>query len=170
MVTLYVLRHAKAAMAKPGMRDFDRPLDIRGENDCRHIAKMLRERGFRPDAVLCSPAARTRMTLAGVLAAWDEAPSVAYDQNLYSGSPDAYWEALRLQEQAGPAMIVGHNPMCEILAHEAAPAGNEAALAVMRTKYPTGALAVVEFPEARSWSEIRPGAGRLVDFVAPKEL
>lgn len=170
MVTLYVLRHAKAAMAKPGMRDFDRPLDMRGETDCGHIAAMLREKGFTPATIVCSPSARTRMTLAGVLPAWDDAPAVAYDQNLYSGSPESYWDALRQQDGAAAAMIIGHNPMCEILAHEAAPSGNEPALAVMRSKYPTGALAVVEFPAAQSWAEIRPGAGRLIDFIVPKDL
>ncbi|RUX92559.1 histidine phosphatase family protein, partial [Mesorhizobium sp. M7A.F.Ca.CA.004.04.1.1] len=33
MSRLYLLRHAKAGWALPGMRDFDRPLDASGRSD-----------------------------------------------------------------------------------------------------------------------------------------
>ena len=38
----------------------------------------------------------------------------------------------------------------------------------MRRKYPTGALATLEF--AGSWSDLAPASAELTDFVTPKRL
>jgi phosphohistidine phosphatase len=39
----------------------------------------------------------------------------------------------------------------------------------MERKYPTGALAVIQF-EITSWSAIAPGTGKLADFKSPKDI
>jgi hypothetical protein len=41
--------------------------------------------------------------------------------------------------------------------------------ATLMCTYPTAALTVIDF-EIRSWSEITPSEGILVDFVAPSDL
>lgn len=169
MVRLYILRHAKAAVAQPGQKDFDRGLDERGQTDAPRIADAMREKGYLPQHILCSPAVRTRMTLHGVMGAYDDPPTIDYHESFYSGAPEDYWAALQGLEGGGDVMIVGHNPMCEIMAHEAAPKGDEHALALMRSKFPTGALAVIEF-EATQWADARPGLGRLIEFLVPRGL
>ena len=40
---------------------------------------------------------------------------------------------------------------------------------VLDEKFPTAALAVLDF-DADRWREIKPGEGKLVDFVRPKHL
>lgn len=169
MVRLYILRHAKSSWAQPGVRDYDRALDERGQSDLPRIADMLGAKGYLPGAILCSPSVRTRMTLHGIMSAYGEPPKIDYDENLYTGPPEAYWEALQARQEAGDVMIVGHNPMCEIVAGEAAPKGEPAAISRMKSKFPTGALAVIDF-DADEWSDVRPGRGRLVDFIVPREL
>ena len=169
MVRLFVLRHAETSWALPGMKDFDRGLDERGSGDLPRIAENLRRRDYLPASVICSPAVRTRMTLHGVMAAYQRPPRIDYVESLYSGSPEDYWQAIQSVEGPGDVMIVGHNPMCEIVAGEAAPRGEAAALDRLRRKFPTGALAVIDFPAER-WADVRPGKGRLLDFVIPADL
>src|SRR5438445_2481303 len=50
---LYLLRHAKAGWALPGMRDFDRPLDASGRADAEIMGTAMRSRGYIPDLTLC---------------------------------------------------------------------------------------------------------------------
>ncbi|TIX99998.1 MAG: histidine phosphatase family protein, partial [Mesorhizobium sp.] len=42
MSKLYLLRHAKAGWALPGMRDFDRPLDASGIADAETMGAAMR--------------------------------------------------------------------------------------------------------------------------------
>jgi len=57
-------------------------------------------------------------------------------------------------------MIVGHNPGMEGLIR---------ALTGELTSMPTAALAVIDL-NIDEWSAIRPGSGKLVEVVRPKEL
>ncbi len=72
-----------------------------------------------------------------------------------------------------PVLIIGHNPGIEQLAAALAARPKTAAARalanVMAQKFPTAALAVFDF-RGESWSAVKPGAGRLTDFVRPKEL
>lgn len=151
------------------MRDFDRGLNERGSGDLASIAREMRRRDLLAPHVLCSPAVRTRMTLHGVMSAYKSPPTVDYEEALYSGNVEDYWSLLRAQTGDEPRLIIGHNPMCAMLAEEAAHAGEPAMLEAMRGKFPTGCLAAIEF-EAAQWSAIGPGEGRLVEFIVPREL
>ena len=42
-------------------------------------------------------------------------------------------------------------------------------LAALREKYPTGALAVLGFPDG-PWSDLKVGSAKLLDFVRPRDL
>ena len=64
---------------------------------------------------------------------------------------------------------MGHNPTFESFASLLAGSGEERALSDLRLKYPTGALAILDFP-AHRWREIQAGTGYLRDFVKPKAL
>jgi phosphohistidine phosphatase len=70
-------------------------------------------------------------------------------------------------------LLVGHNPGIERLAvalalnpSGAAERGRAESLA---EKFPTAALAVFDF-DGKHWTAVKPGLGRLVDFVRPKDL
>ncbi len=66
-------------------------------------------------------------------------------------------------------ILVGHNPGREELAHALAGNGSAAkALARMREKFPTGALARFAFDG--TWAGLDAGAARLTHFIPPREL
>ena len=62
--------------------------------------------------------------------------------------------------------LIGHNPGVQDLATELAGDGED--LERMRAKFPTGALAVLEFDG--SWADLAEGGASLVAFVTPKDL
>jgi phosphohistidine phosphatase len=162
---LLLLRHAKAAPAEPGMADRDRPLAARGHRDAALIAEAIAE-DWPPDLILSSPSLRTLETMADVTAALPAAPRTIADESLYGGDRGAYLAALA--EHGGGArrlLVVGHNPTI----HETAVMLAKSPEAGMRAKFPTAALAVLAF-DVDDWSMIRPGKGRLVRFLRPKDL
>ncbi len=55
MSRLFLLRHAKAAWAKPGMKDFDRPLDEEGIASLMRLARSMKETGLFPTALSSPP-------------------------------------------------------------------------------------------------------------------
>jgi phosphohistidine phosphatase len=170
MLRLYILRHAKALMATPGMKDFDRPLAQRGHSDCVQLAWIMAERRYLPERVLCSGAKRTRETLEGVLPAWGtaEKPAIEYSERLYSGDHGTYLSAIRSLSAARSAMIVGHNPNCEMVASLLCGSGEPEAVKNLLVKFPTCALAVFDIATGR-WEETTPGSGHLVDYIFPSD-
>lgn len=169
MLRLLLLRHAKAQPAEPGIADRDRPLSSRGVAAAKAMGRFMRQAGLRPDLVLCSPARRARDTWALVTAELDARPRVLIEEAIYDfGADDRLLEAIRRQADASRAvLIVGHNPALEGLALRLAVGGDAALRARMARKYPTAALAVIDF-EAESWRAI--DSGRLTGFTRPQDL
>ena len=62
MKTLYIVRHAKAQEAQPGLADFDRKLTHRGEDQAEQVSKILHKHSAKIDVILASPAARALAT------------------------------------------------------------------------------------------------------------
>ena len=172
MKRLYLLRHAKAVPADPARDDFARELTVRGMHDAAAMARYLRKNEMRPDLILTSAAARTRQTAELVQRELD-VPVDCRDA-LYLAEPGKIFAML----QAAPAktsavMVVGHNPGIEelagVLAREPVRRKERERRDVLEEKFPTAALAVLDFDIAK-WRDIRPGEGKLADFVRPKDL
>ncbi|TJW41644.1 MAG: histidine phosphatase family protein, partial [Mesorhizobium sp.] len=79
MSRLYLLRHAKAGWALPGVRDFDRPLDASGIADAETMGAAMRARDYIPDLTLCSNAKRARQTLEGLAGHTDTGRVLFFD-------------------------------------------------------------------------------------------
>jgi len=95
------------------------------------------------------------------------APEVRIESELYEASAAGLLGRLQRVGDAVPSvMLIGHNPSMERLALDLANGGPE--LAELADKYPTGALATLEFDGA--WSELEADAARLVGFVKPRNL
>lgn len=169
MLRLYILRHAKSSWAQAGVKDFDRGLNSRGASDLPKIAAMMKERGYLPPQVYCSPALRTRLTMHGIILAYSDPPRIDYVDRLYSGAADAYVNCLMMHERPEPVMFVGHNPSVAEFAHMMIRSGDDAPMRALSEKFPTGAMAVIDF-EMGAWSELGPNGGYLVDFVRPADL
>ena len=52
--TLLILRHAKSSWKNEKLKDFDRPLKHRGEEDARLMGKVLRMTELVPQVILSS--------------------------------------------------------------------------------------------------------------------
>ncbi len=135
------------------------------------MGRFLAERGTIPDRVLCSGALRAVQTWEIVSGSLGEEIPTEVREDIYHASPETLLRLIRaLPEDSASALLVGHNPTFEILALRlASPSGNDEALRTMRTKYPTGALAILDFP-GETWRAVEEGGGALRDFVRPKDL
>jgi len=167
--TLWLLRHAKAGAGGADLADRDRPLAARGRHAAERIGRYLAERGVRPDHVLCSPSLRTRETLALVEKRLGTALSVEFEDELYLASErDLQARIERVPDDAASVLLVGHNPGVAELALRLAVRGDPGALAELRRKYPTGALAELRI-HAQRWRQFARGC-ELVSFVTPKAI
>jgi phosphohistidine phosphatase len=166
MKRLLLLRHAKSSWDDASLADRDRPLAPRGHKAAERMAEHLRSSAPGVDLVLCSPALRTTETLEHVGRAFGEAEMVVED-DLYGASEDELLDRLReVSDQVDGVALIGHNPGIQDLGTGLAGDGED--LERMRTKFPTGALAVLEFDG--SWATLEPGEARLVSFVTPRDL
>ncbi len=145
MQQLYLLRHAEAEPWSPLGNDFSRPLSTSGKRHAQALSSWAVDTLLPPDTVLCSPAKRTRETLAPLLAKWPNTLGTTdYVNSMYGASLDM------LLTLAGDAfsysqrlLMVGHNPGFEDLLIKLLQADDPA-----RTqKMATGTLAVIEFPK-----------------------
>lgn len=165
---LSLLRHAKSSHDEPGLADHDRPLAPRGRRAAKAMGCYLRDHELSPGLVLCSSATRARQTLDGLAGGiGNMTGEVRIEPELYEASAAGLLERLRrIGDGAPSAMLIGHNPAIERLALDLAARGPD--LADLANKFPTGALAVLEFESA--WGELDADGARLVAFVKPRDL
>jgi phosphohistidine phosphatase len=172
MKRLFLLRHGKAQPADGSVEDFERTLLLSGMQDAGAIARYLRKGDYKLDLILCSSSARTTQTGELVLQAFES--EIEYRENLYLADLSKLLAAVR----GAPAavtnlMLVGHNPGLEniatLLAREPVRRKERARHEALEEKFPTSALAILDFDVGR-WRDVEKGAGKLVDFVRPKDL
>ena len=167
---LLLLRHAKSSWDDSGIADHERPLAPRGERAAAAVAAYLAQRGAAPDLVLCSTAVRARQTLERMLAALPGRPEVRTTRELYLAEPERILGLVQgVDDGAAGLLVVGHNPGLGELAASLAGTGDAKPLARLRERFPTFAVAVLEFDVA-SWRDVAPGGGRLAGFATPKDL
>lgn len=168
MSRIYLLRHAKAVQALPGMKDFDRPLDERGLETAAKLAATLQANGMIPDKIIASPSLRTRQTLAPIAARLPFEIDTEYDRTLFDGPDGSYLSAIHRSGGATSVMLVGHNPMTEEAAMLLCGSGDAEARRKLLHGFPTGALAVIDLPS--TLMDARRGAGSLVMFITDGSL
>jgi phosphohistidine phosphatase len=174
MKRLYILRHAKAAPGEPGQDDHARALTLRGVADAEAVARYLNKNGAEPERVLVSTSARTVQTADLVLRELVSPPRADYRDGLYLAEAGKILAMIQgLPARTGAVMVIGHNPGLEelatLLAREPVRRKERERRDVLEEKFPTCALAVLDFDIER-WRDIQPGEGALVDFVRPRDL
>ncbi|WEX88867.1 histidine phosphatase family protein [Sinorhizobium garamanticum] len=166
---LLLLRHGKSAWPE-GVADHRRPLAGRGRRAAPAIGAFMARQELIPDLALVSTARRAQETwelVAGELPHKVEARDAVA---IYEVAARAMIDVIRnVEPSVEKLMLVGHNPGMVELALLLAGGGDEVALVRLREKFPTAALAVMDFT-IEQWSEIAPGTGRLVRFVTPRML
>ncbi|MBL1075579.1 histidine phosphatase family protein [Nocardia sp. 2] len=160
--TLILMRHGKSGYPD-GVADHERPLAPRGQREAALAGDWLRDTQPTIDAVLCSTSTRTRETLAatGVTA------PVTFESSIYEASPHTLIELIQLTDDSVQTLLlVGHSPGMPWTAWELASNRSSTAAEELSRKFPTSALAVIEFD--RPWANADPGTGDLVRFHIPR--
>lgn len=160
-IRVYLLRHAKAAWATPGERDFDRELNEAGFAEAEIVADLAADRRYRPDVLLSSTAARCRQTTQAWQRAFNEGLDVTYIDEMYNARSETYLSLIAAQPGARSVMLVGHNPTMEATLE--AMIGEDLLHSALPSGFPTAGLAVLD----HDGNESAEGGWRLVDFLAP---
>lgn len=163
MKRLLLVRHAKSDWSDGSLRDFDRPLNRRGQHDAPRMARYVKGRGVAPTFLLTSPAARTYATarlFADELGVAEN--DIGLREALYECTAAELLAAIReLPEPHDTVALFAHNPATTSVV------GRFADDYVANV--PTCGVALVESAVAK-WSEVGPAVGRLADLWVPKTV
>ena len=172
MRQLLLLRHAKSSWDDPALPDHARPLNARGRRSALAMADAMRELGLSPDIVFVSSARRALQTLEALTPFEDGALVEPMDALYLAPWPQLLDELRQVPETARSLLLIAHNPglhdLALALADPAVLARGGPDARRLAEGYPTGALA--EFTIASAWRQLQPGGGRLVRFLAPRDL
>jgi phosphohistidine phosphatase len=170
MKTIFLLRHAKSSWEDDSLPDHDRPLSKRGRAAAPRIGAYMRGAGYLPDLVLCSTATRTRLTLHAVLSELGVEPAIEFQEELYLATPSEMINLVRsVPDTVEGILMVGHNPGTGMLAASLSGDGLPERISLMRAKFPTTALAIIELSVDR-WKDVIDGCGTLKEFIRPRDL
>ena len=168
MKTLTLLRHAKSGWDDTVPRDFDRPLNPKGQRAAQAVGRQMRALGLAFDRVIASPAARVTETIEHVGLGYGSDFAPVWDQRVYLASAPALLEIVAAApDAAGRLLLVGHNPGLEelvLLLVRESPLRDD-----VEVKFPTASLAEIRF-DCAAWRDIAPGQGELTRFIRPRDL
>jgi len=130
----------------------------------------MRHAGYLPDLVLCSTATRTRQTVDAVLSEWEVEPVLDFEESLYLADPGEMLDLVRsVPDTVETLLLVAHNPGTGMLAAALAGDGAQERIHLMRAKFPTAGLAIIELSVDR-WKDTVNGCGSLKEFIRPRDL
>lgn len=171
MKTLTLFRHAKSGMSEPGRRDFDRPLNAKGERASAAMGRHLKSEGVGFDQVIASPATRVIDTLEHFGRAFGPLPEPKWDKQAYLASASGLLELIHGADDAHERLlIVGHNSGLEDLVLLLVPDRVEDLLRDgVEEKFPTASVAELRF-DVPHWTDVAEGRAELTKFVRPRDL
>jgi phosphohistidine phosphatase SixA len=150
MRQLLLLRHAQAEPASPGGADSARALTRKGRSEAVDAARCIMDAELRCEALLASPAVRTRETAAIVAAklGLDQPPH--FEPGFYLGDADALLAPLAaLNDRITTLLLVAHNPGISQLA-------GRFQLQPPPLELRTAGLCLISFGGRTAWSDLRP--------------
>lgn len=169
MKTLTLLRHAKSGWDDPVARDFDRPLNPKGQRAAAMVGRHLKALGLAFDHVVASPAVRVSETLDHLRQGYGDDLAPVWDQRIYLASTATLLDVVHdLPAGAEHVLLVGHNPGLEELVLLLVPDGG-ALRDEVAIKFPTATLAEMTF-DGEGWDAVRAGGATLTRFVRPRDL
>ena len=170
MTMLAVMRHAKSDRGRPGLADFDRPLNERGCNAAKRVGQEVRHRHVRFDHVIASPALRVRETLDELRRGYEAELDVIFEPRIYDATVATLLDLVRaIPETVHSPLLVGHNPGLHQLVLVLTANDREGLRRKVEDELPTAAVVLIEFPAVR-WDEAVAGAGNVRELILPNEL
>jgi phosphohistidine phosphatase len=171
MKRLILLRHAKSDWDDPVARDFDGPLNRRGDKAAMVMGEFAKMRGLRFDMAVASPAVRVVETLNTFFAAYGEVVDPRWDRRIYLASAPTLFDVIRdLPDSADSVLMAGHNPGLEELILDLVPDDGASPLREdVEVKFPTASIAVMNLP-IDHWADAAPDIATLDNFTRPRDL
>ena len=156
------MRHAKSSWSDGSLSDHERPLNERGEKAAIDVGQALAARGYAPDTIWSSDAARTRQTAMRLIRAIPGAQTVNYNSDFYHASLETVLSVCGKHiEPDGKLMLLGHNPGWAALHHYFTGHHHD---------YPTGACTVMTRNYSSDGDWLDPASWRMIDLILPREL
>lgn len=156
---LILLRHAKSAWNTDASTDHARPLNKRGQRDAPRVGSELHARGWIPEVVLCSDAARTTETWARMGPMLAPGAPVIHRHDLYHAGVAQLTPLLATRTEE-TVLVIGHNPgIEEMLLYFSG-----------QDRQITTANAALLTTAARRWDQAGHRAWTLVDLIQPRAL
>lgn len=160
------MRHAKSSWATADP-DHQRGLNKRGQRDGLAAGNWLAREIGPLDHVLCSTATRTRQTWEHAQEGGAKSAGISYHDEMYETPVESFEKLITaLPETVGTVLFLGHWPGVLDLVRDLARRDNHPGWASMDEKFPTSAIAVLEFDQP--WAQLRTGAAQLQDYVIPR--
>lgn len=161
---LVLLRHATAE-PDGGQGDQARSLTDRGVEEATRLGQWLRENDLLGEAVVCSPATRTRQTWAAIQEATGHGVLIEMEPAIYEADVDTLLRVVRdldaTHPEARTAVLVGHAPGMPALAYELADGSGEPdALEIVARGFVPASAAVISCDG--DWGDLGRGSGELV--------
>ena len=157
MKQLLLVRHAESNLNYNNLKDFDRPLNNKGEKDAKIMAKQLIDLKFIPEYIISSGANRA-LTTSKIIAQNVNYPEsdIEVNDNIYHSSYETVLEIVQnISDEYKKIMIVGHNPtfhfLSQILSGENV------------SKFPTCSMFCIEF-DVEHWAQIDKGKKQFMIF------
>jgi len=112
MKRLILIRHAKSSWESPVLKDFDRPLNKRGEQALDIMAKTLTKLNVDNLYVLSSTALRAKQTALGICSKINFRPKkIKFIDDLYHSSPQTMCKFInQVKNEYDTLMLFAHNP------------------------------------------------------------
>lgn len=162
MKTLLIMRHAKSSWEEEGLRDRERPLNKRGRRDAPAMGVLLRERNFRVDCIISSPAVRALSTAEAVAEELQYGKDgIEQDARLYGASSAQMLMVIHSWESRwNTVLMVGHNPGLTHLVNQLTGMGVE--------NVPTAGIVTIRYA-VEQWCDIGEVKGQIHSFEYPKK-
>lgn len=164
MLTLYLVRHARAMAIAPS--DKERELTPEGRDDAARLGALFKEHLIVPEAVLCSSATRAMQTHQIMHDAGLSCDRVRLDDALYNASASFLCDAIA-GSNAQSLAVIGHNPALAIALNQIAPADD---VAPHLMHFPTATLAHITFELGDFSSLTANSQGTLQALIRASEL
>jgi phosphohistidine phosphatase len=164
MKTLLIGRHAKSDRNMGlWMRDRDRPLNDRGNDDAPKLGQALKNFGFLPERVLSSPAVRAYDTAMIVMEHAGFQGDIITDERIYSGGLPGLLTCIQeTDSEINDLACFGHNPgISELIQYFGR--------MDVEPKTPTGTLALVQF-QTVSWEQVGKCRADFIFLLIPRLL
>ena len=114
---IYLLRHAIAEPAGPGLPDAERALTEEGREKLRRVLKRAHGAGVTPTLILSSPYRRALQTAEAAATALGYEGKIVETRALVPEAPPfAAWEELRKRSEEKAVLLASHEPLMSTMA------------------------------------------------------